>query len=105
MATALDISLRQYQRIETGESDLGINRIVAISKVLEVKPTDILGVDDRFIIKDCTNNTAVGQHFTVNQVAEMDLIRELYDKLLAQKDAQIAELRELLKQRRKDNLQ
>ena len=58
MAQKLKLSTRAYSKIETGETQLTINRLNEISEVLEVQPMEILGFDDKkiFNISHSTGN-------------------------------------------------
>jgi transcriptional regulator with XRE-family HTH domain len=49
VAQKLGLSTRAYSKIETGETQLTINRLNEISSILEVQPMEILGFDDKKI--------------------------------------------------------
>ncbi|MFZ4680198.1 MAG: helix-turn-helix domain-containing protein [Flavobacterium sp.] len=49
MAQKLGLSTRAYSKIETGETQLTINRLNEISSILEVQPMEVLGFDDKKI--------------------------------------------------------
>lgn len=49
MAQKLGLSTRAYSKIETGETQLTINRLNEISAILEVQPMEVLGFDDKKI--------------------------------------------------------
>lgn len=58
MATQMGLSTRAYSKIETGETQLTINRLNEIGEILEVPPMEILGFSDKIIfnIKNSTGN-------------------------------------------------
>jgi transcriptional regulator with XRE-family HTH domain len=58
VAQKLDLSTRAYSKIETGETQLTINRLNEISKVLEMEAMQLLGFDDKkiFNINNSTGN-------------------------------------------------
>ncbi len=58
VAQKLGLSTRAYSKIETGETQLTINRLNEISKVLEIEPMQLLGFDDKkiFNINNSTGN-------------------------------------------------
>ena len=58
MAQKLGLSTRAYSKIETGETQLTINRLNEISAILEVQPMEVLGFDDKkiFNINHSTGN-------------------------------------------------
>ena len=49
IAQQLNLSTRAYSKIETGETQLTINRLNEISAILEVQPMEVLGFDDKKI--------------------------------------------------------
>ena len=84
LASQLSLSQRQYQRVESGAQDIGITRLEEICKVLEVAPTEILGIDEKYVIENCTNS-GFGHGFTINNLPE---------QLIAQYQGQIQQLKE-----------
>ena len=58
VAQQLGLSTRAYSKIETGETQLTINRLNEISSILEVQPMEVLGFDDKkiFNISHSTGN-------------------------------------------------
>lgn len=58
VAQKLGLSTRAYSKIETGETQLTINRLNEISAILEVQPMEVLGFDDKkiFNISHSTGN-------------------------------------------------
>eukprot|EP01038_Epipyxis_sp_PR26KG_P020355 gene20355-28823_t len=58
VAQKLGLSTRAYSKIESGETQLTINRLNEISEVLEIQPLEILGFDDKkiFNINHSTGN-------------------------------------------------
>ena len=58
VAQKLGLSTRAYSKIETGETQLTINRLNEISAILGVQPLEVLGFDDKkiFNINNSTGN-------------------------------------------------
>ena len=58
VAQKLGLSTRAYSKIETGETQLTINRLNEISAILVVQPLEVLGIDDKkiFNINNSTGN-------------------------------------------------
>ena len=52
IANQLGLSVRAYSKIETGETQLTINRLNEISRIMGVDPIEVLGFDDKNIF--CT---------------------------------------------------
>ena len=65
VAQKLGLSTRAYSKIETGETQLTINRLNEISKVLEMEPLQLLGFDDKkiFNINNSTGNNGYNNIF------------------------------------------
>jgi transcriptional regulator with XRE-family HTH domain len=65
VAQKLGLSTRAYSKIETGETQLTINRLNEISKVLEMEPMHLLGFDDKkiFNINNSTGNNGYNNIF------------------------------------------
>lgn len=93
VAGQLEISQRQYQRIESGGQDLGLRRLEEICKVLEVKPSELLGMDEKYVIENCSNS-GFGQGFTINNLPEQLLTQ--YQEQIKQLKEEVAFLRKLL---------
>ena len=52
----LNLSTRAYSKIETGETQLTINRLNEIAAILEIDPMEILGFDDTKIFNINNSN-------------------------------------------------
>ena len=53
VANKLGLSIRAYSKIETGETQLTINRLNEISDALGVNPIEVLGFDDKQVFNNC----------------------------------------------------
>ena len=47
IANQLGLSVRAYSKIETGETQLTINRLNEISRIMGVDPIEVLGFDEK----------------------------------------------------------
>jgi len=65
VAQKLGLSTRAYSKIETGETQLTINRLNEISAIFEIDPMEILGFDDAkiFNINNSTGNNGYNNIF------------------------------------------
>jgi transcriptional regulator with XRE-family HTH domain len=65
VAAKLDLSTRAYSKIETGETQLTINRLNEIAAIFEMDPMEILGFDDAkiFNINNSTGNNGYNNIF------------------------------------------
>ena len=63
IASALEISQRNYSRIEKNEVDINLGKLFKISKILEVTPQQIMGFDEQFIFSNCTNAFGINENY------------------------------------------
>jgi transcriptional regulator with XRE-family HTH domain len=93
MANQLGLSTRAYSKIETGETQLTINRLNEISKILEIDPMEILGFDHQNIFNNCTQEGNIG----INHINIPDKLIEQYEKRIQQLESEVLFLRTLVK--------
>ncbi len=86
VAKELELSTRAYSKIESGETQLTINRLNEISAILKVDPIEILGFDDRQIFNNCEQNGNIG----INHI-------NMPEKLIQQYEETINALKEQIK--------
>lgn len=95
MANQLDLSIRAYSKIEKGETQLTINRLNMISKILDVSVQEILGFNASIIF----NNNPIDQkggHYVAYNNTEIEYLKKLYDDQIQNLKEEIAFLREQL---------
>jgi transcriptional regulator with XRE-family HTH domain len=95
MAHELNISQAAYSKIEKNETKLTVERLYKIAEILETKIEDVLDIkaDKIYNQNNNENGTFVGHQEIQNMYQDN---KEVYDKLIASKDEQIAFLKELL---------
>jgi transcriptional regulator with XRE-family HTH domain len=96
MATELGLSTRAYSKIEAGETQLTINRLNEISRVLGIEPIEILGFDHKNIFNNCTqegDNSTMG---TSTYLAP-DKLMVQYEQRIKHLESEIIFLRALVK--------
>ena len=96
MATELGLSTRAYSKIEAGETQLTINRLNEISRVLGIEPMEILGFDHKNIFNNCNqegDNSTMG---TSTYLAP-DKLMEQYEQRIKHLESEIIFLRALVK--------
>jgi transcriptional regulator with XRE-family HTH domain len=96
VATQLGLSTRAYSKIETGETQLTINRLNEISSILGVEPMEVLGFDDRQIFNNCKqegNQNTIG---TSNFFFPEKLIQQ-YEKTIQILEDEVALLKSLIR--------
>lgn len=91
-AIRLDISQKQFSRIENGEVSPTIRMLFKICQVLEVEPSFLLEFDSRKIFHNNSINQSGGEFIAYNDTSIKD-VKILYERLLSEKD----EIIEILK--------
>jgi transcriptional regulator with XRE-family HTH domain len=83
VAAKLNLSTRAYSKIETGETQLTINRLNEISAIFEIDPMEILGFDDKQVFNSFKQDGYIG----INHI-------NLPEKLVLQYEETIQALKE-----------
>ncbi|MDR0802258.1 helix-turn-helix domain-containing protein [Fluviicola sp.] len=96
MAVNLGISQTAYTKIERGETKLTVDRLQKIAEILEMKLAELLDPEPPSFHQEIHNNpgTAISLQKVENWYSEN---REVYEKLIAAKEEEIALLKSLLK--------
>ena len=96
VANELGITTRAYSKIETGETQLTINRLDKICKILKVSPEELLGFDSALIFNNVFHNEqGQGTQQAFNNT-DIQQVKELYERLLKEKDKVISVLEKKL---------
>jgi transcriptional regulator with XRE-family HTH domain len=93
VATLLGIAQTAYSRIETNQTKLDSGMLVKISEVLGVSPMDILSSQPAII--NLQSNKGTQQSFGYVETV-MSGQKELYEKMLEGKDAEIVRLNKIV---------
>jgi len=93
IALQLGLSTRAYSKIETGETQLTINRLNEISRILGVEPIEVLGFDEKQIFNNCKQEGNIG----INHINIPDLLINQYEKRITQLENEVEFMRTLLK--------
>jgi transcriptional regulator with XRE-family HTH domain len=101
MADKIGLSVTAYGDIERGKTDVNFTRLSQIAEALEVKPEEIVtfgSVTYNNTIND-GKNTVHNQNTVNNNIPEnmMLLERAVFEKMMKDKDEEIAFLREQLR--------
>ncbi len=95
VAERLNLAVRSYMRIESGETRLDWDRIRAIAGVYEMTPEDLVASQEQPIIQTLNNNDQIGTNngpsFNCNFYGAD---KELYDQMITQLREEIARMRE-----------
>ena len=96
MAVNLGISQTAYTKIEREETKLTVDRLQKIAEILDVKIDDIFELDSQSFRQEIQNNQSVTA-ISYQKIETMYQERgEVYEKLIAAKDEQIALLKSIL---------
>lgn len=104
MAERLGISPSTYQRLESGETRMDVERLKKIAEVLEVNPDDLLNSEP--IVFNVSNNSggAYANYGHIGHLIPEEFVRELMDRLDAKHEAHVKNL-EAMNQRLLDLLE
>ena len=92
VATQLGLSIRAYSKIETGETQLTINRLNEISKALGIDPIEVLGFDDKQVFNNCKQDGYIG----INHINLPEKLIQQYEKTIAVLEDEVRLLKSLL---------
>ncbi len=95
MSQQLELSQRQFSRIENNETDVSLSKLERIGEILEVSLTQILGFDERFIFQNCENAFGTNQNYYAFSKEE----REQYEKRITHLEGEIVFLRNQLERK------
>ena len=95
VANKLGLSIRAYSKIETGETQLTINRLNEISEALGVDPIEVLGFDERQVFNNCKQE---GNYNTIGttHLNYPEKLMQQYEKTIAVLEDEIKLLKGLL---------
>jgi transcriptional regulator with XRE-family HTH domain len=95
VAKSLGMSVTAYVNIERGDADLNFKKLAEIAEALEVDEKDIINFQNDVYNQTFTvNDHGVGFVKGTNNVYHID--KEIFDKMIKDKDEEIAFLREQL---------
>ncbi len=92
IATQLGISRQTYMMIESGQTDVKFENIKKIAALLDVSVNDIIAYNDKMVLNNRTNSN-FGYNYQAVSVDE----KELYQKLLVERDLRLKQYEDLLK--------
>lgn len=86
LADSLGISARAYSKIEQGSSQLSVKRLYQIAEVLEVSVNDILQFSNERYFNSNYRNPVSNDAAIIKDI---EGLKDLYERLLTEKDVQI----------------
>ena len=93
VASQLQLTTRAYSKIESGETQLTINRLNEISTILEIEPLEVLGFDDKQVFNNCKQEGNIG----INHINIPDKLIQQYEKTIQVLEDEVMLLKSLLK--------
>lgn len=96
MAEQLDLDPKTYRKIENKEQHIPQATIDKIAKMLNIAPEVLKATEDENISMTITFNHQEGGQVIVNNIIKNENERELYERMLKDKDAAITQLSEML---------
>lgn len=95
IASKMSITQNSYSKIERGETNLSLNKVMEICSILEIDLNTLMNFDEKMIFNNCTQSGNVGENntFVFNAAEKM---QELFERIIKTKDAEIERLHNLL---------
>ncbi len=92
IATQLGLPIRAYSKIETGETQLTINRLNEISKALCIDPIEVLGFDKNNVFNFNNSQGNMG----INHINLPEKLIQQYEKTIIVLEDEVRLLKSLL---------
>ena len=96
MAMDLDISTPSYNKMERMESSISLERFIKIKEILNVPYSEFFDLTVKSVYQQELKDNSIG-HCEVQTLYQEN--RDIYEKLIATKDEQIALLKSLLEKK------
>lgn len=94
VATQLGLTTRAYSKIESGETQLTINRLNEISGILGVEPMEVLGFDDKQVFNNYGKQEG---NIGINHINVPEKLIQQYEKTIQVLEDEVALLKSLVK--------
>jgi transcriptional regulator with XRE-family HTH domain len=89
MAERINLHLKTWQKIENGITRLDLDRLKEIADILETTVEDLINAEDGVYINEIRNNDVGFNNSSVTIQHKSELEKELYERLLNEKQNQI----------------
>lgn len=97
MAEQLNLSQRAYSSLENGKTQLSVDRLMDICKLLDVSVGEILDIENQNIYNNNFNNNAENNHGNlIFKKEDFEEQRKLYERIIEMKEKEIIFLKEQL---------
>jgi transcriptional regulator with XRE-family HTH domain len=81
IAKQLNISQAAYSKIENGSTQLSLDHLIKISEIYRISPSDLLGMNDRWNIKEITNSNGVASQNVVINIYSEERLQDIEERL------------------------
>lgn len=100
VAEQLNISQRAYSSIENGKTQLTVDRLVEICKLLNVSVGEVLEIENQNIYNNSFNNNAENNYGNlIFKKDDFEEQRNLYERIIEIKNNEITFLKDLLEKK------
>ena len=94
VASQLQLTTRAYSKIESGETQLTINRLNEISSILGIEPIELLGFDDKQVFNNYGKQEG---NIGINHINIPEKLIQQYEKTIQVLEDEVLLLKSLLK--------
>ena len=94
VASQLQLTTRAYSKIESGETQLTINRLNEISSILGIEPIEVLGFDDKQVFSNYGKQEG---NIGINHINVPEKLIQQYEKTIQVLEDEVLLLKSLLK--------
>ena len=94
VASQLQLTTRAYSKIESGETQLTINRLNEISSILGIEPIEVLGFDDKQVFNNYGKQEG---NIGINHINIPEKLIQQYEKTIQVLEDEVLLLKSLLK--------
>jgi transcriptional regulator with XRE-family HTH domain len=94
VASQLQLTTRAYSKIESGETQLTINRLNEISSILGIEPIEVLGFDDKQVFNNYGKQEG---NIGINHINIPEKLIQQYEKTIQVLEDEVMLLKSLLK--------
>jgi transcriptional regulator with XRE-family HTH domain len=96
LAGELGLSTRAYSKIESGETQLTVNRLNQIADLLAIDPIELLGFNEKQVFNNCKQEGNIG----INHISVPEKLIEQYESHITHMQNEITFLRDILKKQK-----
>lgn len=96
MARGLGMTQAAYSKVETGENDIGWQKIEKAAEILQVRPLDIVAFDEQAIFNMMHNGVVHGYYASTVHHTMPEELKKAYDDRVASLEREIEYLKSMV---------